>query len=216
MQESKQKRRAQASRCCQPRSCVAVLRAGQVHSPRRRPLPHRTGHAGKDREEPGKKAGRSPTSPGRAGAAEPHFPSTFGRGVPRPPGREATLPRLSSAPPAPPRRSAVPAWRRRGPRSLDRRSASAASGEVRAGRGGGKGDAGGESRARGRGRSPSCCRRARPEAPEPRQRCFPLGPRAGEGGRSLAPGRGGRTGRRGQPRAPLAEPRPGRPPGASR
>lgn len=86
---------------------AAALGAGQV-SCARRPLPRRTGHAGKDRRgEPGKEAGRSPPSAGRAGAAEPHIPGTLGRGVPKALGRAATLPRLGSA--APRRLSVLPA-----------------------------------------------------------------------------------------------------------
>lgn len=175
--------------CSRPARCT---RPSGVLSHTGRATPGKTHEKSLGRRQEGHphpQAGREPqslTSRARSGGAFPGHRAG-----------EATLSPLRAAPAAPLRPSALRAWRRRGPRAPDCRSPSAASGEVRAGRGGGDGGGGGESRARGRRRSPSCCRAARPKAPEPRERRFPRGARAEEGGRHLAPGRGGRSGRRG-------------------
>lgn len=155
LQGSNENRRAKSSRCCHPRYCVAALRAGQVWYTRLGVLSQvgRATPAGTD-EKHGEEAGRSPPSRSRASLSRHVWAGRSSRL-----GREATLPGLRSTPCSPPRLSALPAGRRRGPRSPDCPCPSTASGEVRAGGGGGDVGGGGEPRSGVRGLSPSCCRR---------------------------------------------------------
>lgn len=111
--------------------------------------------AGTD-EKRGEEAGRSPLSRSRASLYRHVWAGRSSRLS-----WEATLPGLRSTPCSPPSLSALPAGRRRGPRSPDCPSLSAASREVRAGGGGGGVD-GVENRAPGSAGcrlAVSCCRR---------------------------------------------------------